>query len=128
MSVARCAGIAAGRKYMGVEYGVECHYGDSIASSSTSASNGCTMRCSGKQDELCGGGDRLNMYINTAFSGQGNDDWEYVGCYTDSSSARALQFQLVDWNAMTIEMCLQTASGFAYAAVEYYGYASSFNA
>ncbi|KAF3259539.1 hypothetical protein TWF192_010402 [Orbilia oligospora] len=121
MSVARCAGIAAGRKYMGVEYGVECHYGDSIASSSTSASNGCTMRCSGKQDELCGGGDRLNMYINTAFSGQGNDDWEYVGCYTDSSSARALQFQLVDWNAMTIEMCLQTASGFAYAAVEYYG-------
>ncbi|KAF3159169.1 hypothetical protein TWF225_007562 [Orbilia oligospora] len=128
MSVARCAGIAAGRKYMGVEYGVECHYGDSIASSSTSASNGCTMRCSGKQDELCGGGDRLNMYINTAFSGQGNDDWEYVGCYTDSSSTRALQFQLVDWNAMTIEMCLQTASGFAYAAVEYYGYASSFRA
>ncbi|KAK6544772.1 hypothetical protein TWF694_001455 [Orbilia ellipsospora] len=123
MTVAKCVAIASAYKYAGVEYGVECHYGNTLASTSIQEDSGCDMACGGLASELCGGGNRMNLYTNTAYIDPEAilQDWTYSGCYTDGPDARGLENSFYDYNGMTIERCLDMGKTFAYAAVEYYG-------
>lgn len=49
-----------GFTYAGLEYGVECWCGNGISSSP--ATEGCDMPCSGNPAQICGGPDRLSVY------------------------------------------------------------------
>jgi hypothetical protein len=77
--------------------------------------------------ELCGGPDRLSLYLNEAYvplaiTNPGPiNGFTYSGCYMDSENSRTLENLLEDWNGMTVARCMAAAAGFKYAAVEYYG-------
>ncbi|KAK6523447.1 hypothetical protein TWF281_001429 [Arthrobotrys megalospora] len=126
MTVEKCVDKAQGFKYAGVEYQTECYWGNAIDSSGQKVNDGCTMFCAGDKNEICGGGDRIQIMQNSAYkppatTNPGVGTFNYVGCYSDSSSARALENTWEDWNGMTVSACVQKAAGYKYAAVEYYG-------
>ncbi|KAF3097148.1 hypothetical protein TWF706_007400 [Orbilia oligospora] len=121
MTIAACMVRAAGYNFAGVEYGQECWYGNTL-SGSQSESSGCNMPCPGKANELCGGGNRIQLYKNPSFQPPNTPNlgaWTSNGCYTDSVESRGLDHSSTD-SAMTIQKCLQLASGFKYAAVQYH--------
>ena len=56
---------ASGYSYGGVEYGNECHCGNSFDNGGGPApdgSAGCSFACAGDSTEICGGNQRLSMY------------------------------------------------------------------
>ncbi|KAJ1331407.1 glyoxal/methylglyoxal oxidase [Microdochium nivale] len=52
----------AGYKLAGTEYSGECYCGNDILNGAVPATSGCDMRCNGNSTEICGGGNRLNIY------------------------------------------------------------------
>ncbi|KAH8667651.1 WSC domain-containing protein, partial [Tricladium varicosporioides] len=63
--IAACG--AGGFTYAGVENGVEC-YCDSAIRSSGTPSDGCSnIACKGNATEICGGVNRLNVFLNPQF-------------------------------------------------------------
>ncbi|KAI1374021.1 hypothetical protein F4677DRAFT_461856 [Hypoxylon crocopeplum] len=124
MTVEVCCDAAAGFKYAAVEYGKECYYGNYLASTASKQSSGCNMQCAGSPSELCGGGNRVNLYLNSAYSQPATEkpsvgSFSSMGCYTDSSSARGLTAGSSKSSSMTVEQCVQLAAGHKYAAIEY---------
>jgi hypothetical protein len=107
--------------------GSECYVGNTLSSNATSPT-GCTMGCSGKTTELCGGSDVANLYENTAYvtptptQVRSTSGFKLIGCYTDSASSRTLQgdfFQ--DQQEMAVDKCVQQAELYRYAGVESLG-------
>ncbi|KAF3933048.1 hypothetical protein ABW20_dc0107123 [Dactylellina cionopaga] len=120
MTVAGCLQKAAGYRYAAVEYFGECYYGNVLAvASAQTANTNCNSRCDGKKTEICGGADAIALYESSSYTPP--PALTSVGCFTDSSESRALQFYYVDWNHMTIEKCKELSAGYRYAALEYYG-------
>lgn len=102
----------------------ECFWANSIASTSSQAPNECTMPCAGDSTELCGAGNRINIYQNSEPPPEEVSEWESFesrGCYSDSVDDRALPKFLHYTEDMTVERCLQIATGHKYAAVEWSG-------
>ncbi|KAL9580059.1 MAG: hypothetical protein Q9212_004716 [Teloschistes hypoglaucus] len=63
MTVEKCAAFCSGYAYMGVEYMSECYCANTLGAGSIPATdNGCSMACTGDAGELCGGGNRINLY------------------------------------------------------------------
>ena len=98
----------------------------------------CDMTCDGNAAEICGGPDRLTLYsyssggstptsTTTASSptGTGNPlpGWSFLGCYTDSVSARTLPNNEPVSGGMTNEGCQNAclAAGYSIAGTEYAG-------
>jgi hypothetical protein len=84
------------------------------------------MACGGNQAQLCGDGNRLNVYQNTAYQPPPQEVASFGtfvsrGCHSDSMSARALSNSYTNYDTMTVELCLKLAAGSKYAGVEYYG-------
>lgn len=127
MRVQRCLLKAAGFKYAGVEYYGQCWYGNTLNSQIAGNQAECNTPCKGMPGELCGGSDRLSLYLNEAYvppaiTNPGPiNGFVYSGCYTDNDNARTLDHVLEDWNGMTVARCMAAATGYKYAAVEYYG-------
>ncbi|KAH7305991.1 hypothetical protein B0I35DRAFT_483733 [Stachybotrys elegans] len=64
-NVASCIAACKSRslKFAGVEYGGECWCGNQLAAGSTQAPiTQCNIPCNDNTTEICGGGDRLNIY------------------------------------------------------------------
>ncbi|KAK1676777.1 WSC domain-containing protein [Colletotrichum godetiae] len=55
---------AAGYPIAGVKYSQECWCESQIRNGGVAASDGCDMPCKGNKAELCGGGNRLNVYVS----------------------------------------------------------------
>ncbi|KAK1633545.1 WSC domain-containing protein, partial [Colletotrichum phormii] len=66
MSVGGCVSAcsAAGYPIAGVEYSQECWCDSQIRNGGVAASDGCDLPCKGNTAELCGGGNRLNVYAS----------------------------------------------------------------
>lgn len=64
MTIEMCATDCKGHTYFGVEYGQECYCGSEPATGSIKVANqaDCSFECPGDDTELCGAGNRLNMY------------------------------------------------------------------
>ncbi|KAK3336500.1 glyoxal oxidase-like protein [Cercophora scortea] len=79
MTVAKCTAAChtAGYILAGVEYAGECYCGNTIANGGLPASSGCNMLCNGNSSEICGGGNRLNVY-------------DYMNQYVVSTSSSAV--------------------------------------
>ncbi len=67
-TIESCQSACQGYTYFGMEYSNECFCGNTInagsvaQTSTTPATNGCSMLCGGNTTEYCGGPNRLNMY------------------------------------------------------------------
>ncbi|CAK5270124.1 unnamed protein product [Mycena citricolor] len=66
ITITECTGICQNLnfKYAGLEYSRGC--GNSIGDATKTADNQCDLRCEGKNDELCGGADRITIYKDTS--------------------------------------------------------------
>ncbi|KAF3903263.1 hypothetical protein ABW20_dc0107327 [Dactylellina cionopaga] len=66
MTVEKCIGLAAadGYRYAGVEFGIECYWGDIQTNPQQSAQDNCNQPCSGSPGEVCGAGNRILLYEN----------------------------------------------------------------
>lgn len=127
-----------GFAYAGVEYSQECYCGNTISASGKTADAGdCNMGCAGNANELCGAGNRLNIFHNenqpvTAAAppalahNAGPAGWGYLGCYTDSTAARTLAFNTYSEGgaaSLTVALCTEAcqAGGYNISGVEYSG-------
>lgn len=128
VTVEKCttACLDGGFKYAGVEYGSECFCGNEIITGSgnigTSAPDGCNMPCNGDGRELCGGGNRLNVYSHTVPTQVPSvGDWTLKGCYSDAVSNRALPVRPSVDGGMTVEKCTDKcfSLGYKFSGVEY---------
>ncbi|KZF20208.1 WSC-domain-containing protein [Xylona heveae TC161] len=63
-TVESCYTFCSGYSYFGVEYSDECYCGNTLSTGSVPATdNGCTMPCAGNSTEMCGGPNRLDLYM-----------------------------------------------------------------
>ncbi|KAM0253586.1 hypothetical protein ACHAQJ_007214 [Trichoderma viride] len=131
MTVAACTTgcKAAGYTFAGVEYGGEC----------SPAASGCTMTCNGNSTEYCGGPSHLNLYTyGSGSSGTATSSgsqpaqtgscpaqpalvgkYNWYGCYTEGTSARALASTTYSDDGMTLESCATFCASYTYFGVEY---------
>ena len=148
MTVELCTSTCkiAGYTLAGVEYAGECYCGNTFSNGGGPApdgSTGCNMACNGNSAEICGGANRLNVYMQSTTSssssittsasitsstttspgatGSAPAGWQNLGCYTDSTGARSLNTTLYLVGAMTVELCTSNckAQGFTLSGVEY---------
>ncbi|KAL2118539.1 hypothetical protein VTJ04DRAFT_8199 [Mycothermus thermophilus] len=123
MTAAKCAKHCEGFYYFGTQYGNECHCGD-IEPPIALDDAECDMPCAGDANETCGGSMKLNVYYYDGICPSDEPEvpgFEYVGCYTDSVSQRALSGHVVRDHTMTLQKCAEacTAAGYGYFGVEY---------
>ena len=122
MSYKSCASYCSGSVYFGVEYGSECYCGSSLGTTSQVAETDCSFKCSGDATEVCGAGNRLNIFKATGSTSPINPTvpgFTYSGCYTDSTSARVLTAKQLYDSSMTVEKCTAFCKGYTYAGTEY---------
>lgn len=86
------------------------------------------MTCNSNKTEYCGGSNRLNLYemgsttpVGGPYINPGIDGYSYIGCYTEPTTGRALQYQQTV-AVETVAECLNTCTGkYTYAGLEYGG-------
>lgn len=116
-----CQNLCGNYKYAGVEYGRECHCGDTLTNNGATggviAESNCDTPCAGDASRKCGGGWTLSVYSQQSNT---NPSWTSSGCYTDSVD-RMLRGFSVTQAGLTTDQCIATCSskGFNMAAVEY---------
>ncbi|KAK9413595.1 hypothetical protein SUNI508_11804 [Seiridium unicorne] len=115
-TVEKCqaACVSGGFNYSGTEFGSQCFCGSTISNGGAQVdSSGCNKTCTGNSTETCGGSGTLSVYVITP-------TWQKVGCYSDSTTARALN---TSYNiaGVTNDKCKATcqANGFKYSGTEY---------
>jgi glucan 1,3-beta-glucosidase len=84
----------------------------------------CNMACNGDPTETCGGPNRLNLYTCGPIGPVAPGNWSFLGCYTDSVSARSLPFNTSvpgGTGATSVESCQTTCliNNYVLAGVEY---------
>jgi hypothetical protein len=118
MTAQVCAQHCAAYSYFGVEYGRECWCGNSPPQIPAPASD-CSMTCAGDDTQLCGAGNRINVWGSPLPSPATVGDYDYVGCFTDDGTARSLAGSVTYDPAMTLDKCAAACSLYNYFGVEY---------
>ena len=87
MTIEMCATDCKGHTYFGVEYGQECYCGSEPAAGSAKVDDqdDCSFECPGDDTELCGAGNRLNMYKLSAAATTANVKAASVSASTTTS-------------------------------------------
>ncbi|KAH8883555.1 WSC-domain-containing protein [Thozetella sp. PMI_491] len=137
MTLETCAAFCEGYSYFGTEYGRECYCGNTFGAGSTNTSQAdCSMTCGGNGAELCGAGSRLSVYttnstapvVSKPGTGSGSTTpsvnetvgtWNYQGCYTESTTGRALASSSYANDSMTLETCASFCQNYQYFGTEY---------
>jgi hypothetical protein len=125
MTVAACLALGTGYTYVGLQYGRECYWGNTLGTGSVEDSaSACNMPCAGDASTLCGAGSRLTLYIQkdpapeppspyvTVVGG-----YVLVGCYVEPLVGRTLSILYAD-DDMTPAMCAGVAAA---ASASYFG-------
>ncbi|KAI5455943.1 hypothetical protein BGZ63DRAFT_409575 [Mariannaea sp. PMI_226] len=70
MTVEKCVSFAedGGWRYAGVEYGGECHVGNTLHHATKASPGDCNQKCAGNQAEYCGSGNRIQIYADSSWS------------------------------------------------------------
>jgi hypothetical protein len=93
MTVEKCTAFASslGLRYAGVEFGSECHVGNTIHSNTKNSDGDCSQVCAGSNTETCGAGNRIQVYVNTKWSDPTLDELTNVLTQYNSSLFEARQ-------------------------------------
>ncbi|KAL2129233.1 hypothetical protein VTI74DRAFT_8062 [Chaetomium olivicolor] len=118
MTAQKCAAHCANYSYFGVEYGRECWCGNSPPKVAASESE-CSMRCAGDDTQICGAGNRINVWGSALPSPATVGDYEYLGCFSDKGDQRSLTGKVSYDPAMTLEKCASICSAYSYFGVEF---------
>ncbi|KAL7941069.1 hypothetical protein V8C42DRAFT_361317 [Trichoderma barbatum] len=124
MTVEKCIALAqqGSYTYAGVEYGGECHMGNTLHNAAAAAQNDCSTLCVGNPKELCGAGNRIQIYQKDLFVVPSVGSYINQGCFVDSTTQRVLnEKNTTDKTGMTVEKCVAFAlqGSYTYAGVEY---------
>ncbi|KAI4201356.1 MAG: hypothetical protein LQ350_003275 [Teloschistes chrysophthalmus] len=122
MNYKTCASYCSGYAYWGVEFGSQCYCGNSFTNPTSSVpASDCSTKCSGDATQVCGAGNRMNLFKSTQQSPTNATvpGWTYSGCYTDSTSARVLTGKANYDSALTIEKCAGLCKGYKIFGAEY---------
>ncbi|KAF2669402.1 WSC-domain-containing protein [Microthyrium microscopicum] len=105
-------------RYAGVEFADECYCGGALLNNpvfgplSTQRENQCSLPCSGNGSTYCGGGGRIDIYINPTIEAlpvpspkQQVGSYSYKGCYIDFGGARALRDYSVANGSIGPDVC-----------------------
>ncbi|KAI4209402.1 MAG: hypothetical protein LQ351_007661 [Letrouitia transgressa] len=117
-----CASYCAGYTYFGVEYGRECYCGNIFSNPTTPvAASDCSFKCAGDNTQICGAGNRMNIFKSTSKSPSNTTvpGYTYAGCYTDSTSDRVLYKKVYFDSKLTIEKCAAACKGYSIFGAEY---------
>lgn len=82
------------------------------------------MTCSGNSAEACGGPSRLSLFwsgetIAAPSNKYSIGKYDYYGCQTEATNARALASTSTSSSSMTNEACATFCSGYSYFGTEY---------
>jgi hypothetical protein len=116
MTAQKCEAHCENHSYFGVEYGRECWCGNSPPTTPAPESD-CSTGCAGDDTQLCGAGNRINVWGSPLPSPATVGDYEYVGCFTDSGDQRSLRGSVTYDPAMTLEKCAAACAAYAYFGV-----------
>ncbi|KAL8743437.1 MAG: hypothetical protein Q9190_004206 [Brigantiaea leucoxantha] len=123
MSYSSCSSYCYGFIYFGVEYGRECYCGNIFSNPTSPApsASDCNTKCSGDATQICGAGNRMNLFKSTNAPATNTTvpGYNYAGCYTDSTSARVLKAKTYLDSKMTIEKCAAACKGYSIFGAEY---------
>lgn len=122
MTYKSCSTYCTGFLYWGVEYGSQCYCGQAFTNPTSPApASDCSTKCSGDNTQVCGAGNRMNLFKSTQQvpSNATIPGYTYAGCYTDSGSARVLTGKYVPDSALTIERCATACKGYSIFGAEY---------
>ncbi|XP_070555713.1 uncharacterized protein [Ptychodera flava] len=115
MYTAKCISICSSQDlrapYAGVQYGSQCFCGDTYDIYGKVDDSECSMACTGRPNQICGGNWRFNAYkIHYA---------EYIGCYEDQADRALPVYDETD--DMTVRKCVKSCydTGHRYAGVQY---------
>lgn len=100
--------------------GIECYCGNTIRDGSYQVPDtDCGMTCGGNNTKVCGDNYRLSLYTWDGGSASPSSEYDYLGCYTDSTP-RVLPNRYGD-SQMTIEKCADWAktNGYQIFGLEY---------
>jgi hypothetical protein len=118
MTAQKCAEHCSNYSYFGVEYGRECWCGNSPPETPAPESE-CSFPCAGDSTQICGAGNRINVWGAPLPSPPNVGDYEYLGCFTDKSDARVLRGTAFFDSAMTLEKCADFCKLYSFFGVEY---------
>ncbi|KAK3324873.1 WSC domain-containing protein [Apodospora peruviana] len=124
MTVEKCAGFCGDFEYFGVGNGRECYCGDSLSTSSESATE-CSSPCEGDKTQLCGGVGKINFSTAPAaptytppFPAVRGFEWD--NCWEEITTAgRLLNGATTAADDMTLEKCADFCHAWPYFGVEY---------
>ncbi|KAK3343116.1 WSC domain-containing protein [Neurospora tetraspora] len=126
LTTAKCAAYCTNLSfpYFGLEYGRECWCGVSPPFDSQKVpETECSMTCAGAPDQICGAGNRINVYEKQMETPADVGDYRYQGCYTDSpvTGEKSLTGKVTYDAAMTLDKCRMTCEkdGYPYFGTEY---------
>ncbi|GKT47811.1 WSC domain-containing protein [Colletotrichum spaethianum] len=127
MSQEKCIEFCDGKGYSfaGVEWGRECFCGYALPKSALKALEGdCSKPCTGNRDEVCGDGGRINIFWNGDAAPEilaQSGDFNSIGCYSDTPSARALTTGISLSGGVRVSDCTTAcaAQGYQFAGVEF---------
>ncbi|KAF9265003.1 WSC-domain-containing protein [Marasmius fiardii PR-910] len=133
MTVEKCTSFCDSKSfiYSGVEFGGECYCDNNIHIGVKVAATDCNMACTGNHNELCGAGNRLNVFWNgktpppppATVPKVGN--WVSLGCYSDNvnGAGRTLTHGMNMATPTTIEECTSVCfnAGYKFAGTEFSG-------
>jgi len=133
MTVESCVNFCNNQNYIyaGVEYAQECYCGNLISNGGAPApSSDCNLPCKGNASELCGAGNRLDLYTSGATPPPpptivpSSGSWVSLGCYSDNVNGKALTFGTPPVGGASnnsVESCTAACftAGYSLAGVEY---------
>jgi hypothetical protein len=112
-------------RYAGLENHGECFCGATINGDKLSEAD-CALPCSGRKSEICGGIHKISIYQDPTFPVVNNsfiDDFQYVGCFSEGTSAPALAWKQGQLNAtgLTTQKCLYACKngGYGFGGVKH---------
>ncbi|CAM9751708.1 unnamed protein product, partial [Sphacelaria rigidula] len=132
MTLEFCSIFCGNAPFYGTEYGRECFCGeDGDNFDRYGQSSSCTMNCTGDDEQICGGSNAISVYYGgptpepppappTPAPVPYTGEYAYLGCFADSSTARALTGEsFMNQENLTIDRCAMVCTGYAYFGTQF---------